>query len=120
MGIAVPGALAADLTTDANVVAGTGDGGFMMNAAELETASRLDCSFTTVVFNDNDYGLISQKQDSHRGKHTGTELSNPDLVTFAESFGIEAYRPEGWDEVEAAFEEAVPSDELALIEVVLE
>ncbi|ELZ14920.1 acetolactate synthase [Haloterrigena salina JCM 13891] len=120
MGIAVPGALAADLTTDANVVAGTGDGGFMMNAAELETASRLDCGFTTVVFNDDDYGLISEKQEGHRGEHTGTELSNPDLVAFAESFGIEAYRPEGWDEVEAVFSDAVPSDELALIEIGLE
>ncbi|QSW97919.1 acetolactate synthase large subunit [Haloterrigena alkaliphila] len=120
MGIAVPGALAADLAVDSNVVAGTGDGGFLMNAAELETASRLDCGFTTVVFNDDDYGLISEKQEGHRGEHTGTELTNPDLVTFAESFGIDAYRPEGWDEVAAAFEEAVPSDELALIEVRLE
>ncbi len=120
MGIAVPGALAADLAVDANVVAGTGDGGFLMNAAELETASRLDCGFTTVVFTDDDYGLISEKQDAHRGEHTGTELTNPDLVTFAESFGIEAYRPETWADLEAAFGTAVPSDELALIEVRLE
>jgi len=62
MGIAVPGALAADLAVEGNVVAGTGDGGFLMNAAELETASRLDCSFTTVVFNDDDYGLISENR----------------------------------------------------------
>jgi len=41
-------------------------------------------------------------------------------VTFAESFGLEAYRPEGWDEIESAFAEAVPSDELSLIEVRLE
>ncbi|MFB1066522.1 acetolactate synthase large subunit [Natrinema sp. H-ect4] len=120
MGIAVPGALAADLAVEGNVVAGTGDGGFLMNAAELETASRLDCSFTTVVFNDDDYGLISEKQEDHRGEHTGTELTNPDLVTFAESFGLEAYRPEGWDEIESAFAEAVPSDELSLIEIRLE
>ncbi|WP_049990157.1 acetolactate synthase large subunit [Natrinema salifodinae] len=120
MGIAVPGALAADLATEANVVAATGDGGFMMNAAELETATRLDCSFTTVVFNDEDYGLISEKQESHRGEHTGTELTNPDLVTFAESFGIEAYRPESWDEIHQAFADAVPSDDPALIEVRLD
>ncbi len=120
MGIAVPGALAADLAVESNVVAGTGDGGFLMNAAELETATRLDCSFTTVVFNDDDYGLISEKQDEDRGEHTGTELTNPDLVTFAESFGIDAYRPESWAAVEEAFDEAVPSDELALIEIRLE
>ncbi len=120
MGIAVPGALAADLTVDANVVAGTGDGGFLMNAAELETANRLDCGFTTVVFNDDDYGLISEKQNEHRGEHTGTELTTPDLVTFAESFGLEAHRPETWAEIEAAFAEAVPSDDLSLIELRLD
>ena len=62
MGIAVPGGLAADLAVDANVVAATGDGGFLMNAAEIETATRLGCAYTIVVFNDNDYGLISEKQ----------------------------------------------------------
>ncbi|MDJ1432565.1 acetolactate synthase large subunit [Halostagnicola sp. A-GB9-2] len=117
MGIAVPGALAADLATDANVVAGTGDGGFLMNAAELETATRLDCGFTVVVFNDEDYGLISEQQREHRGEQFGTELTNPDFVTFAESFGIESFRPETWSEVERALATAVPSDELALIEI---
>ncbi|MBZ6495389.1 acetolactate synthase large subunit [Natrinema longum] len=117
MGIAVPGALAADLAVDSNVVAGTGDGGFMMNAAELETATRLACGFTTVVFDDEDYGLISEKQREHRGEHVGTALTTPDLVTFAESFGIEAYRPDTWAEIQAAFAEAVPSDELAVIHI---
>ncbi|WP_276256891.1 acetolactate synthase large subunit [Halomontanus rarus] len=120
MGIAVPGALAADLATDANVVAATGDGGFLMNAAEIETATRLDCGFTIVVFDDDDYGLISQKQVDHRDEHFGTGLTNPDFVTFAESFGIEARRPETWDEVERAFAEAVPSDDLTLIDIRLE
>jgi acetolactate synthase I/II/III large subunit len=120
MGIAVPGALAADLATDSNVVAATGDGGFLMNAAEIETASRLDCGFTIVVFVDDDYGLISEQQIEHRGEYTGTALSNPDLVAFAESFGIEAYRPEGWDEIDRTFRETVPSDELSLIEIRLE
>jgi acetolactate synthase I/II/III large subunit len=120
MGIAVPGALAADLAVDGNVVAGTGDGGFLMNAAEIETATRLGCAFTIVVFTDDDYGLISEKQDEHRGEHTGTELTNPDLVTFAESFGIEAYRPESWVEIEAAFAAAVPADELSLIDIRLD
>ncbi len=120
MGIAVPGALAADLAVDANVVAATGDGGFLMNAAEIETATRLGCAFTIVVFTDDDYGLISAQQVDHRGESTGTTLSNPDFVAFAESFGIEARRPETWDEVELAFAQAVPSDDLTLIEVRLD
>jgi len=119
MGIAVPGGVAADLAVDANVVVGTGDGGFMMNAAELETATRLDCGFTVVCWNDDDYGLISEKQEAHTGEHHGTELSNPDFVAFAESFGIDAYRPESWDAVERVLAEAVSSDDMAFVEIPL-
>ncbi len=120
MGIAVPGAVAADLAVEGNVVAATGDGGFLMNAAEIETASRLDCSFTVLLFNDDDYGLISAKQTEHRGESTGTQLTNPDFVTFAESFGIEGYRPEDWDELEDVLERVVPADDITLIEVPVE
>ncbi|ESP88710.1 acetolactate synthase [Candidatus Halobonum tyrrellensis G22] len=118
MGIGVPGGLAADLAVDANVVVGTGDGGFLMNAAELETANRLDCSFTTVVFRDDDYGLISEKQEGNRGESFGTRLDNPDLVTFAESFGVEAVRADSIDAVDEAFDR-VSNDELTLIDVPL-
>lgn len=120
MGIAVPGAVAADLASDEDVVAVTGDGGFMMNGAELETATRLDLGFTVVLFNDNDYGLISEKQEAHTGESFGTGLTNPDFVAFAESFGIDAYRPESWDEVTDVLEETVPSDDLSLVEIQLE
>ena len=101
MGIAVPGGIAADLAVDANVVVATGDGGFLMNAAEIETATRLGLGFTIVVFNDNDYGLISQTQIDHTGEQFGTELTNPDFQEFAESFGIDGYRPETWPDVES-------------------
>ncbi|EMA50013.1 MULTISPECIES: acetolactate synthase large subunit [Halococcus] len=120
MGIAVPGAVAADLAIDGNVVAATGDGGFLMNAAEIETATRLGCSFTILLFNDNDYGLISEKQAEHRGESTGTQLTNPDFVTFAESFGIEGYRPESWDELDDVLDRVVPDDDIALVEVPVE
>ncbi|MGQ5515719.1 acetolactate synthase large subunit [Halococcus saccharolyticus] len=120
MGIAVPGAVAADLAIDGNVVAATGDGGFLMNAAEIETATRLDCSFTILLYNDNDYGLISEKQAEHRGESTGTQLTNPDFVTFAESFGIEGYRPESWDELDDVLARVVPDDDIALVEVPVE
>ncbi|MFB6129737.1 MAG: acetolactate synthase large subunit, partial [Salinigranum sp.] len=100
MGIGVPGGLAAGVAVDGNVVVATGDGGFLMNAAELETATRFDRAYTVVVFDDEDYGLISEKQRNHTGEAFGTRLSSPDLVTFAESFGIDGYRPETWAEVE--------------------
>jgi len=116
MGIAVPGGLAADLAVDANVVAATGDGGFLMNAAEIETATRIGCAFTTVVFTDDDYGLISEHQTEHTGESFGTTLTNPDLVQFAESFGIEGYRPESAAQLRDALADAV-GDGMSLVEI---
>ena len=120
MGISVPGAVAADLAIEANVVAATGDGGFLMNAAEIETATRLGCGFTILVFNDDDYGLISEQQRESKGESTGTRLTNPDFVAFAESFGIDGYRPESWDELDDVLQEVVPADRMALVEVPVE
>ena len=134
MGIAVPGAVAADLAVggtradtegrfpsgDRNVVAATGDGGFMMNASELETAARLGCSFTVLLFNDDDYGLISEQQTESGGEAYGTHLGNPDFPAFAESFGIEGHRAQSWDDLAAALDRVVPGDDLALIEVPLD
>ena len=117
MGIAVPGGLAADLAVESRVVAATGDGGFLMNAAEIETATRMGAGYTIVVFNDDDYGLISEKQESHTGESFGTRLTNPDFRAFAESFGIEAHRPTSPAELADAFETAVNSEEMALVEV---
>ena len=119
MGIAVPGGVAADLAVDANVVVATGDGGFLMNAAEIETATRLGLGFTIVVFNDDDYGLISKKQVSHTGEQFGTGLTNPNFQQFAESFGIEGYCPDTWAEVEATLQRVVATDEMSLVEVKL-
>ena len=117
MGIAVPGGVAADECVDANVVVATGDGGFLMNAAELETATRRGLGFTVVVFRDDDYGLISEQQRDSRGDSFGTQLSNPDLVTFAESFGVEGHRPETWAALEETLDRAVDSEEMTLVDV---
>nr|WP_255473612.1 thiamine pyrophosphate-dependent enzyme [Halogeometricum sp. CBA1124] len=77
----------------------------------------MDLGFTIVVFNDDDYGLISEKQEAHTGEHFGTELTNPDFEAFAESFGVEAYRPETWDEVATALDDAVESGAMTLVEI---
>ena len=120
MGISVPGGIAADLATDAEVVTATGDGGFLMNAAEIETATRVGCGYTILLFTDDDYGLISEKQHAHRGESFGTELTNPDFMTLAESFGIEGYRPEERDKLEDVLRDALTSDEMSLVEVPLD
>ncbi|WP_372479036.1 acetolactate synthase large subunit [Halomicrobium sp. HM KBTZ05] len=116
MGIAVPGGLAADLAVDSNVVAACGDGGFMMNAAEIETATRFGCEYTILLFVDDDYGLISQQQQAHTGESFGTELTNPEFQTLAESFGIEGYRPESATEIRDALRDAIDGG-LSLVEI---
>jgi acetolactate synthase-1/2/3 large subunit len=118
MGIALPGAIAAKLIDPARqVVAAMGDGGFLMNSQELETAKRLGVGFTALIFNDNDYGLISWKQKQSRGRSTSTRLSNPDFRAYAESFGIRGYRPRTSGELEDQLSAAVTLNELAVIEV---
>ncbi|NJR66129.1 MAG: acetolactate synthase large subunit [Leptolyngbyaceae cyanobacterium CRU_2_3] len=93
MGIAIPGAIAAKLVApDRRVVAVTGDGGFMMNAQELETALRINTPFVTIIFNDGGYGLIEWKQINQFGKSTFVKFGNPDFVKFAESMGLKGYR----------------------------
>ncbi len=93
MGIAMPGAVAAKLVyPDRKVVAVTGDGGFMMNCQELETALRVGTPFVTLVFNDGGYGLIEWKQHNHFGESAFVHFGNPDFVKFAESMGLKGYR----------------------------
>ncbi|NJM90147.1 MAG: acetolactate synthase large subunit [Hydrococcus sp. RU_2_2] len=95
MGIAIPGAIAAKLVhPNKKVVAVTGDGGFMMNNQELETALRVGTPFVTLIFNDNGYGLIEWKQINQFGKASYVKFSNPDFVKFAESMGLKGYRVE--------------------------
>ena len=93
MGIALPGAIAAKLVAPSRkVVAVTGDGGFMMNCQELETALRINTPFVTIIFNDGGYGLIEWKQINHFGASSFIKFGNPDFVKFAESMGLKGYR----------------------------
>lgn len=93
MGFALPGAIAANLVLpEKKVVAAVGDGGFMMNVQELETARRLGCSFAVVIFNDSKYGSIDWKARIKFNKSFGVEFSNPDFVKLAESFGAKGVR----------------------------
>lgn len=118
MGIALPGGIAAALAEPGRpIVAAMGDGGFLMNSQELETAKRLGVGYTILVFNDNDYGLISWKQGMSRGRSIGTRIGNPDFIAYAQSFGIRASRPESVLELRAVLNDAVASRELRLIEV---
>jgi acetolactate synthase-1/2/3 large subunit len=95
MGIAVPGALAAKLVhPERKVVAVTGDGGFLMNSQELETAKRLGTAFVTVVWTDNHYGVIALNQQRRFGRTFASTFANPDLVKYAEAFELPGFRVE--------------------------
>ncbi|MDJ0660327.1 MAG: acetolactate synthase large subunit [Crocosphaera sp.] len=114
MGIAIPGAIAAKLVApDKKVVAVTGDGGFMMNCQELETALRAGTPFVTLIFNDNGYGLIEWKQINQFGQSSFIKFTNPDFVKFAESMGLKGYRVESADDLvptlKTALEQGVPA-----------
>jgi acetolactate synthase-1/2/3 large subunit len=94
MGISVPGAIAAKLVyPERRVVALAGDGAFLMNSQELETAKRVGTAITVVVWRDDGYGLIDWKQRNEFGRPYAVEFGNPDLVAYAESFGIAGFRP---------------------------
>jgi acetolactate synthase-1/2/3 large subunit len=122
MGISLPGGIAAKLLDPTRqVVAAQGDGGFMMNSQELETAQRIGVGFTNVVLNDNDYGLISWKQRMNTGgKETSTKLTNPDFKKYAESFGINGYNPKTAGEFRETLKKTLASGELCVIEAVID
>ncbi|HYZ16201.1 MAG TPA: thiamine pyrophosphate-dependent enzyme, partial [Candidatus Acidoferrum sp.] len=93
MGFAVPGAIAAKLVhPERKVVAVSGDGGFLMNCQELETAVRLGTPFVNVIWENQQFGSIVWKQEKKFGRHFGTDFGNPDFVKLAESFGMPAWR----------------------------
>lgn len=88
MGFALPGAISAKLVhPDRRVMAICGDGGFLMNVQEMETARRLNSDIVVLVWVDGGYGLISWKQDTQFGRHTDLSFGNPDWVKLAEAFG---------------------------------
>lgn len=117
MGIAIPGALAAKLVyPDRKVVAATGDGGFMMNCQELETALRVGTAFVTIIFHDGGYGLIEWKQHNHYNESAFIKFGNPDFVKLAESMGLKGYRIESAKQLIPTLKEALAQDVPAVID----
>jgi acetolactate synthase I/II/III large subunit len=118
MGFAVPAAIAAKLVRPhRKVVAVSGDGGFLMNVQELETAKRLGTAFVNVVWEDRQYGSIVWKQEQRFGRHFGTDFANPDFVRLAESFGLAAWRCESVEDYGRRLAQALDLDEPSLIVV---
>ena len=118
MGISLPGAIAAKLVhPDRKVIALCGDGGFLMNSQELETAKRIGTNIVVVVWRDDGYGLIDWKQRNEFGRPFGVDFGNPDFVAYAQSFGIAGFRPTSADDLYPTLKRALDVDGPALVEV---
>jgi len=118
MGFALPTAIGAKLVyPDRNVVAVSGDGGFLMNCQELETAVRLKTAIVNVVWENGEFGSITWKQEKKFGRHFGVEFGNPDFVRLGEAFGLPAWRCGSADEFSQRLTDALALDVPSLIVV---
>jgi acetolactate synthase-1/2/3 large subunit len=116
MGIALPTAIAAKLVhPERRVLTVNGDGGFLMNAQELETAVRLRTPIVNVLWENNQFGSIVWKQDKKFGRHFGTDFGNPDFVRLADAFGMPAWRIEAVDDFGPTLRRALDLDVPSLI-----
>jgi acetolactate synthase I/II/III large subunit len=116
MGFALPGALAVSLAQPGRkVLAAVGDGGFMMNVQEIETAVRERIPLCVLIWQDDAYGLIKWKMDLELGEHNDIAFTNPDFVKLAESFGARGYRVERADDLLPTLREALSGDGVSII-----
>jgi acetolactate synthase I/II/III large subunit len=116
MGFALPGALGVKLARpDSKVLAVVGDGAFMMNSQEIETAVREGIPLVVLIWEDGGYGLIEWKMDLELGEHHYVKFGNPDIVKYAESFGAKGYRISQADELLPTLQTALADDGVSLI-----
>ena len=116
MGFALPGAIAAQLAfPHRKIVVMCGDGGFLMNVQELETAVRLRLPIIVIIWCDREYGVISLKQIEEFGKKAFTEFNNPDFVKLAKSFGAIGYAARSVEEFSYFFKKGKMSKYVPVI-----
>ena len=107
MGFALPGAIAASLVyPERRILAIAGDGGFLMNVQEMETAKRLNSNFVALVWEDGGYGLIAWKQENEFKRHTDLSFGNPDWLELASAFGWHGHRVENSVDLQSTLENA--------------
>ena len=121
MGAGLPSAMAAKMVYPMRkVVAVSGDGGFMMNSQELETAVRLNLNITQIVLRDNAYGMIKWKQANMNFPNFGMDMGNPDFVKYAESYGAHGWRPNSVKEFREILEKTLTTPGVHLIELAVD
>ena len=112
----VPGAIGAKIARpDSRVLVATGDGAFLMNSQEIETALRLALPFVILIWVDDAYGLISWKMNLEIGRDVDTTFGNPDFAAYAESFGATGYRIRSAGELLPTLRTALAADTVSVI-----
>jgi len=112
----VPGGVAAKIARpQSKVLVATGDGAFLMNSQEIETALRVGTPMVVLVWVDDAYGLISWKMDLEIGHNVDTAFGNPDFVAYAESFGAKGYRIESAGELLPTLQRALADDTVSVV-----
>lgn len=118
MGVGLPSAIAAKLVyPDRKVIAVCGDGGFMMNSQELETALRLKLDLVVVIVNDNAYGMIKWKQQADNLTSFGLDYNNPDFVKYAKSYGAHGVKIKNAKQFPKVLQQALNKKGVTIIEV---
>jgi acetolactate synthase-1/2/3 large subunit len=121
MGFALPGAIAAKIVhPNRNVLAICGDGGFLMNLQELETARRIGSNIVIMVWEDSGYGLIEWKQQNSFGRHSELSFNNPDFNQLAESFDCLGIRVENSSDLRPALEKAFAADRPVILSLTID
>lgn len=116
MGFALPGAMGVKLARpECKVLAVVGDGAFLMNSQEIETAVREKIPLVVLIWEDGGYGLIEWKMDLELGEHHYVSFGNPDIVKYAESFGAKGYRISSAEELLPTLRAALDDDGVSLI-----
>ena len=118
MGAGLPSAMCVKLLyPDKKVIAICGDGGFMMNSQELETAVRLGLNMVVIILNDESYGMIKWKQEDMGFKDFGLDFKNPDFVQYANSYRAHGHRPESDKELQEILDKALDNPGVHVIDL---
>ena len=121
MGAGLPSAMLAKLINpDRKVISVCGDGGFMMNSQEMETAVRLGLDMVVIILNDSAYGMIKWKQEGMGFNNFGLDYNNPDFVKYAESYGAIGHRPTSHIEFRKVLAQALDSKGVHLIDLAVD
>lgn len=121
MGAGLASAMAAKIVhPDKKVISVCGDGGFMMNSQELETAVRLELDLVVIILNDNAYGMIKWKQEGMGFENFGLDYKNPDFVQYAQAYGAMGYRPTSCDEFGVILDHVMDTKGVHLIDLAVD